>query len=492
MGSKIFTSYVCEKDCYGTIIIVKGSGRLQELLLQEIVSRINGQIITKAYDISIKNVVNKSQKINSNNTLYFNIRAKEKINLDKFEKYKEIVIVTDKKYRFKELGDKVILVIVRDINEAYFKFANYYRSLFEISLIGITGTCGKTTTKEMITYILKKDFNVCSTYKSNNSLALNLDYLTSINSKTDLAVIEMGVAYPNDMQKSCLFFKPNIGVLLNLGVYHLQGFNNPEEYWEEKVKLLKYIDKTGTIILNNDDENIRKIDIKKLKGRIIYFGIKNYADFVATNIKYVDGGMQFTLKHLNKAYNAFVPGYGEHNVYNALAAIASTYVLGISIEESISTLASFEQLIEHIEIKKGINGSVVIDDTWNSSPLSMKAALRVLNDYSNGMKLAILGDMPQLGSNKYSEKQYRMLGKSVVKAKIDFLIIVGNNCKSIAIAAIDFGFDKNRIFYSDNGQKIYNIIKPRINKNTTVLLKIAHRTMMQPSFVKLMDNLIIK
>lgn len=460
---------------------------MKRFLLLDILKKIDGELISGDDNTLIKYVTAKTHMMR-NNTLFFHFSRK--LDIKEFKDYKSPLIVTEYPDFFKEIENHAVIVKVKNISKAYWKFVEFYRGLFPIPIIGITGTCGKTTTKEMVKHILSTKYKVRCTYRSQNASYLDLHYLIRIDEKTQVGVFEMGVLWPDDLIDSCRHFQPQIRILLNIGVHHLKSCKTPEVYIKAKEKILSGLDPiNGVLILNADDENIKKIDVSKFK-RIIYFGFSEQADFQAKDISYVKEGMTFTLQYQKKNYQVYIPGLGKHNIYNALAAIAASINVGMNIKQACDRLVTFKHVEEHLEVHSGTGGCSVIVDTWNSSPPSMAAALQVLKEISNSRKtIALLGYMPQLGKGHYADEQYAKIGEKVVKTEVD-LLVVGEQAKEIGRKALELGMDKNKVYFSNNGTEIYDIIRPFLNENTIVLLKITHRQMVKSSFVELKKKLI--
>jgi UDP-N-acetylmuramoyl-tripeptide--D-alanyl-D-alanine ligase len=459
---------------------------VKSLFFKDILAQIDGTVIRGSGNPLIQNVTYRPQKI-GHYTLLFYRYSDMSIDWNLFLKYNAIVVVTDTPDAFNNLGKDVILVKVVNIEEAYWKFVNYYRHLFEIPVIGITGTCGKTTTKQMVKHILRKYYKVHSTFLSNNQRSLNLKYLLGIDDETQAAVFEMPVASPGYLTNTIQYFQPQIRILLNIDVYHLKDCKTPEAYMKAKAEIVHGLDpKSGIIILNADDGNIKKVlDVSGFQ-RVVYFGFSDGCDFQAKNVRYADGGMRFTLHHQNQTYPVYVPGYGKPNVYNALAAIAAASSAGMGVQESCERLASFTQMNEHLEVLPGTGGCTIIDDTWNAAPLSMASALEVLQETSGSKtKIALLGYMPQLGESEYANQQYARMGEKVVETQVDLLVIVGDEAKGIGRKALELGMDPSKVYFCNTGTEIYKILQPFLNKNSTVLLKLPHRVMVQDSFKKL-------
>jgi UDP-N-acetylmuramoyl-tripeptide--D-alanyl-D-alanine ligase len=461
------------------------------LTLNEIVAQTGGVCVQGKGNPLIKNVVTKRYKI-GHHTLLIDLYTKRKVDSKLFKKYNEVVVMTEKPHHFTHLGEKVMVVQVDNIDETYWNFIDYYRNLFDIPIIGITGTCGKTTTKEMITHILKKRYKVQSTYKSFNGGHRNHRYLLGIDEDTGAAVIEMGVDRPGDILFYLQYFRPQIRVLLNIDVYHLVGCKTPERYLKAKAELLHDFDPNyNTLILNADDENIRQIDVSHIQNNIVYFGMRDGCHFQATDVSYEKKGMKFTLHHQHQTYSVYVPGYGKHNVYNALASIAATCSAGVEIKEACERLASFQPVMEHLEFREGINGSTIIDDTWNVTPLSMETALQVLKEVADTKnKIALLGYMPQLGEGEYAKNEYERIGRKVMESNVDYLIVVGEEAKEIAKEALKCGMNPTNVYFAEDGTDILDILEPLLSNETIVLLKIPHRVMVQDSFKQLKSTII--
>lgn len=387
------------------------------------------------------------------------------------------IIVTDRK-----LGDEFedfTIIRVKDIDVALERFVNYYRSLFDIPVIGVTGTCGKTTTKEMIKFILSKFYTVEGTVSSRNAGYFNLPYLVALDDNIDVAVYEMGVAEPDDINIAAMYFKPSIGIITNIGLDHFNGCKDLNGYIKAKAEMLEALNNKGHLILNNDDKNISKISLNDYEGRVLYFG-KSDSDYTISGIN--TRKMSFNLTHKEKTYKVELTGLGEHNMYNATAAIAACHVLGIEINESIKILKEYEYIHKHLELKDGINGSLVIDDSFSSNPTSLKAAIDVLMSFSE-KKVLIVSKMEYLDS--FEEELHKGMGKHLTK--VDYLITLDETSKMIAEEAIENGLSKEKTFMLDGIEDIKYVLDKIIDRDTVVLVK----TSMLSNYNDLFDYLVI-
>jgi UDP-N-acetylmuramoyl-tripeptide--D-alanyl-D-alanine ligase len=466
---------------------------VKSLSLNEILQQIGGERLHGSGNPVIRHVMTRSKKEIEDYTLVFHL-DRERIRGRYWQDNESIVIVSDSPEQCTDLGEHIVLIKVNAVKEAYWKFVDYYRNLFNLPVIGITGTCGKTSTKEMIKQILREDFHVKATWKSMNSKSVNLRYLLGIDDETDVAVFEMPVVYPGYLRISCRYFKPQIRILLNIGVHHLADCETPEEYMRAKAEIVEDMDPVnGTLILNADDDNIRKVVNTDGLQRVIYFGKSERADYRASRIRYADGGMQFVMHVQGETHEVFVPGYGEYNVYNALAAIAAVVLVGVDVRTAIKRLALIQQIEEHMEFKTGVNGCTVIDDTWNSSILSTTSGLQVLQDVSRSQgkaAIALLGYIPQLGEGEYAAREYANLGEKAAKMNVDLLVAIGEEAAGIGKGALEAGLDPQKVLFCTTGDELYEMVSPYLHDKAVILLEITHRVMKQPSFAAFKQKLI--
>jgi UDP-N-acetylmuramoyl-tripeptide--D-alanyl-D-alanine ligase len=448
---------------------------LKRLKLIDVFACINGELV-KGNDSLVINRVAKTPKTLKNNTLYFDMHKKGMEDLKFFSKYKSIVVVTNKPDDFKYLNGCAAIIKVKNVTRAYWNFIDYYRGLFDIPVIGISGTCGKTTTKEMIKHILSKNHSVCATRRNLNIVRFNCQRLLHFNDKTQFGVFEIGLKNPGDVAKACKYFRPQIRVLLNIGVYHLEGCKTPEGYIKAKSEILQGLDpENGVLILNADDEKIKKLDVSKFK-KVIYFGFNEKSHFKAQDVMKYKDGIRFILRNKGKSYMVHIPGCAEHNIYNALASIAAVSAAGIDIKESCKILPSFKHFDKHLQFRHGVGGCTIIDDSWNNNPTSMESALKVLKDNSYlKRKVAIVSHMPCIGESEYAEKQYVKMGKKVVDTGLDLLIVIGEKATTIGTAALELGMDKNKVYFSKDGSNIAEVLAPFLNNNSVILIKMVYR-----------------
>jgi UDP-N-acetylmuramoyl-tripeptide--D-alanyl-D-alanine ligase len=456
---------------------------MKSLSLKKIIEQIGGKIVHGTDSIIISDVVFGIRNARKN-SLVFDVNCEKNV-LDIInEKNSPSAIVTDSLINYTRNFENTVIIEVPDIREASLRFVGFYRRLFEIPVIGVTGTCGKTTTKEMIKHILSQKYKVNATYKSNNARYRHIEYLMQFDDSTQAAVIEMGVAVKGDLKIACKYFKPQTGVITNIGIDHLNAFGTLDAYIKGKAEFLEGLNNQGTLVVNADDENIKKIDFSNYKGKIIYFGKSDRADFKISYFLQTVNGIQFSLQYKNEVRKVHVPVSGEFNAYNAAAAIAAVHNIGFSFKEAIDALVTFQNVERHFEIKKGLNGSILIDDTWSTNPTSAEAALKHLRALSSGKKsVAVLGKMSLLG--KQSEYHHKKIGAKVAETGINELVLIGDGAKEIGSGAIQGGMDSKNVYFCKSNDETFNVLEKLLNKNTIVLVK----TSMMASFTGLIERL---
>jgi UDP-N-acetylmuramoyl-tripeptide--D-alanyl-D-alanine ligase len=451
--------------------------------LKEILPILKGRIMTGNEESYFNKVVTKIKHVKPN-SLLFCIDKKEAEALKKAN-LPPCIVVIDHLELVNHLDQEgVTVVTVKRTKAAFRKFLTYYRSIFDIPVISITGSTGKTTTKEMITHILKKQGNVKSTILNYNLFRSNAAVLLRFDEKTDFAVFELGVGYRGHLSLCSKYFGPFSTVITTIGADHISRFESKEDYIQEKAKIFKGLGEKNVVVLNADCENTKKVNLSTVTNKIFTYGFSDDADYKASNFHYVENGVSFTLTYENQLYDVFVPGYGKHNVYNALAAITTTNAHGVPIEVSIERLKSYKHPRRHLEVSTGLNGATIIDDTWNTNSTSVKAALTVLKDISKEKKtVAILGQISELGTEE--ENEHRLIGREVFAKQIDKLITVGETASMIANEAIKMGMKKEDIFPCVNESEVLSAVAELADPNSMILVK----TSMRQSFRDFMKKL---
>jgi len=347
-----------------------------------------------------------------------------------------------------------IIIEVKDTLSALQDWSKHYKDKFKTFNICVTGSNGKTTTKEIIAHILSQEFPLLKTSGNyNNEIGIPLTLL-QLDKSHKLLVAEMGMRGLGEIKILTNFIPPDLAVITNVGEAHIGLLGSKNNIFKAKTELLQSLDKEGITILNRDDPYFFKMS-KIVKDKKLYtFGIENKSDIMACNVRMEsDKGMRFTLKVQNgRSREIYFPLLGRHNIYNALAAAAAAFALGIELDLIEKGLSSFKPLDLHMQFSNFYNGIKIINDSYNASPLSVKSALETLAEVAQkNRKIAILGDMLELGEK--ADFYHREIGKEVAKLSIDTLITVGQGGKIIAQSSKEEGMAEERIFSFEKNEK---------------------------------------
>ncbi|MBA4494473.1 UDP-N-acetylmuramoyl-tripeptide--D-alanyl-D-alanine ligase [Paenactinomyces guangxiensis] len=376
------------------------------------------------------------------------------------------------------------LILVPDIDTALWKLAAWQRSQSKALVIGVTGSQGKTTTKEMLASILKQKY---ITYKSpsNHNIATYIpNHLFHLNGRHQVAVLEMGMSSLGNIRKQCFYARPKIGIVTNVGEAHVGKLGNTlKNVVKAKQEIVDGIDSHGFLILNADDKGSRQLSLRKFHGKVNTVGIKNKATYQAANIRFTRNGMHFTVNGV--PYH--IKTWGKHQIYNALAAIAAARLLKVPTRLIQQGLAGYHAPSMRLQKLYGIKKYLLINDAYNANPSSMIAGLRVLKRLSKKRKsVAVLGDMSELGS--HSTGGHARVGKVVSKIKPTYLITIGPQAAIIARTADLHGMPKTRIRPFPNQSAALTFIRSAIPAGSILYFKASRKTRLEWLVKQLKDK----
>lgn len=327
----------------------------------------------------------------------------------------------------KEL-DGLDLILVQDTQAAFQALARWYRQKLTLPIIAITGSNGKTTTKDLLAHLLSQKYNVFSTYKNlNNELGLPLSIL-QIKPEHELAVLELGMNHAGEIDLLAGIAQPTISIITNVGDAHLGYFGSKEKIAEAKGELLAHSDPKQYILLNGDDPYVNQL-VDIYPGRTYFFGLNPSNDIYASNLEAVEHGTRFYL-HLNQQrISCYLPMFGQFNVVNALAGAFVAAQSGFSLAEIADGLRTATISEMRFQISSGPNESLIINDAYNASPTSMKAAIDTFaNIYPERKKVLVLGDILELGEQ---EKELHQQIGHFLKNRDFILFTIGDRAKYI-------------------------------------------------------------
>lgn len=458
---------------------------MKTLRLSDFLNAINGSLLQGNSDDEIRKIVKNAVNL-SEHSLYFHTGSKA-VKAEILAGKSKYTIVTDDPQIRSKAAKTANIIFTANVKESYWRFIDYYRNQFQIPVIGVTGTCGKTTTKDMIKHILTRRMKVHSTLYSQNGLHLNLQYLMGLTEQTEAAIFEMGVAYPGNIRNSGRYFKPTIGIITNIGEAHLEGCGSLRNYIKAKGEMLEVLSDKGILIINADDENIKKLPIASYKGRVVTFGKDPTAEYRAAGIHFENNQMLYTLYVSNNQYKMSIPGAGEHNVYNSLAAIAASTSLGIPIEDAIHRLGTFRTMERHAKLYHGPDNVTVIDDTWSCNPSSVKSALDVLKKTSNGKtEVLVLGRMQRLGNQE--RKQHIQMGQTLIDVGgVHHLITVGSSARLTGEQAISLGMNPAKVHSVMNAAELEAKLAEILHEEMIILFKMSLGKM-EPAYRRVVEK----
>lgn len=346
--------------------------------------------------------------------------------------------------KMQEIPGSVPIVLVEDTLKALGDLAGYRRSqMHALKVLGVTGSSGKTTVKEMAAAILGQRNRVLKTMGNfNNLVGLPLSLL-SVSYCHDFAVLEMGMNRPGEIAMLTRIAEPDVSCIVNVQDAHLTGLGDIKGVAKAKGELFQGSKSWGILVVNIDDKMIRSL-ARSCGQEKITFGRNRKADVRATHLHSLgEKGMAFTLHIHGKKTRVKTKGLGRHNVMNCLAAAAMAVGVGMNIHEVSEGLSLFKPFDKRQQVKDLPGGLKLLDDCYNANPASMEAAIETLKTLGHGQKTAaILGDMLELGDQ--AESAHRLIGESVVGHKIDYLLTVGDFGQAVVQGAIDSGMARKR------------------------------------------------
>lgn len=443
-----------------------------KITVKDILNVTKGELIIGKEEEICENFCRDSREVKEND-IYLGIKG-ETINgsiyfEQAFEKGAKGAILQDVEIteEQKQKYQNKFIIIVENTIKAMQKIAEYKRDLYNIPVIAITGSVGKTSTKDMVASVVSKQFNTLKTegnYNNHIGVPLTIFRLKDENAM----VVEMGMNHLGEISTLTKIAKPTVAVITNVGTAHIGILGSRENILKAKLEILEGLEPNGYIVINNDNDLLHKWYLEnKEKYNIITYGIENESDYMAENIVSKEDGSTYTLKCTNQKIE--VPVGGNHFVQNSLCAIAVGSIFKMPLEKIAKGIYEFELTKKRMDITTLQNNITIINDYYNANYDSMKAALEYLGNLKEKRKIAVLGDMLELGD--YSKELHEKVGEEVVKNKIDILITVGKEAKQIA--KISEGKIKEIIECNTNEEAIESINKIK-QENDAILLKASN------------------
>ncbi|HEY5585174.1 MAG TPA: UDP-N-acetylmuramoyl-tripeptide--D-alanyl-D-alanine ligase [Ruminiclostridium sp.] len=360
-------------------------------------------------------------------------------------------------------------ILVNDTAKALRDIATWHRNKYNIPVVGITGSVGKTSTKDIIACVLAKQYVVLKTQGNfNNEIGLPLTLL-NLDDTHEIAVIEMGMSGFGEISRLTAIAQPQIAVITNIGVSHIEKLGSQQGILKAKMEILEGLRDGGLVVLNGDDPLLMELN-GRLNIKTVFYGTNSELDYVGQDYESLgEAGTRFNIIIGEQIYKVAVPVPGAHNVYNALAAIAVGIELNIPMNVIIEGIAQYspgnmrQNIITY-------NGMKIINDAYNASPQSIQAAINVLEELSSKTRsIAILGDMLEMGN--MAEELHYSVGSFIKDKKIDYLITVGKDSKNITQAVTDSGNQIIKLQHFDNNNEALIYILSIIRQGDFILIK---------------------
>lgn len=376
--------------------------------------------------------------------------------------------------------DKTIILVENSV-KALQKLAEYKRSLYDIPVIGITGSVGKTSTKDIIASVMSKKYKTLKTLGNyNNQIGMPLTVLGL--KDQEAMVVEMGMNQKGEISNLTKIAKPTVAVITNVGTAHIGNLGSRENILKAKLEILDGLQENGTLVINNDNDMLHRWyeENEPINYKVLTFGMENKSDIMPYDIVLSENGSTYKIDMDGKTYSVNVTVGGNHFVLNSLCAIAVGRLFNIDMQDILEGIANFELTKRRMQVEKNKDGITIINDCYNANYDSMKAALEYLGKINANKRIAVLGDMLELG--EFSKVLHEQVGEEVAKNKIDILITVGELAKNIAKKALEQGMKQENILLCDNNEQAIEYIKQKATKEDAVLLKASNGLHFQEIF----------
>ena len=442
------------------------------------------QIINEI-DFKCTNFTNDTRNIKEN-SVYIGIKGNNvdgnTLYMDAFEKGAKLAILENvtidgETVSYLKDNNKSIIIVDNTI-EALGLIAKERRKEYKKPVIAITGSAGKTSTKDMIFSVLNEKYNVQKTIGNhNNHLGLPLTIL-DLKDESDMLVVEMGMNHFNEISYLTNIAKPSVAVITNVGTAHIGNLGSRENILKAKLEILEGLDKDGLLIINNDNDLLHEWYLNNLDNyNIKTFGMTNKSDYMATDIKTTEYESSFKCNDIEYV----IPVGGEVFIYNALAAIAVGTYYNVDTEKMKKGIKDFELSSNRMNIINN-NDITIIDDCYNANFDSLKYAIKYLGSIPT-RRIAVIGTMLELGD--YSEELHSNVGNIIVDENIDILITVGEYTNFINEKAESLGMSKDNSYHYDNNEDAIKKLKEILTKEDTVLIKASYSM----NFKEIVDSL---
>ena len=444
------------------------------LSVKKIVELCNAELYCGDSEVICSNFV-KDTRIMTEGDTYIGIKGEKydgnAFYIDAFNKGANCVIIEKEYFKIddKFKYDKPIILVNNSI-ETLRILATYIRKESKAYFVGVTGSVGKTSTRDMIYSVLSEKFKTLKTEGNfNNNIGLPLTIMRI--DDQEAAVIEMGMNHLNEIAYLSNITKPHIGVITNIGTAHIGQLGSRENILKAKLEITEGMNSDGLLVINNDNDLLHEYYLNN-PNNIVTIGINNQSDFMANNINLQANYSTFNIIYHERNFPIYCPIPGEAFIYNSLIAFAVATLLKVDSEQIISGIKNFCLTANRMEIIELDNNIKIINGVYNASVDSMKSNLEILKNQDSKRKIAVLGSMLELG--EFTKELHESVGEFVVKNKIDILITVGSSATFISKKAISLGMNLDNVYSFNTNKEAIELLKKIIMPNDTILLKASN------------------
>jgi len=442
---------------------------MEYLTIKELILASEGQLVSKCSEETLVNdIVIDSRKASKENAFVAivgeNLDGHDFINLAINQGCKTIIKNKDNNV---DIENKEINVIeVNNTEVAFGDIARLYKNKFEIPFIAVTGSVGKTTTRDMVYSTISAKYNSLKNVGNlNNQFGVPLT-LFNLNKEHECAVIEMGMSGFNEIEYLVNIVNPQIGIISNIGYSHVEHLGSRDGIFKAKMEITTNFDENSLLIVNGDDDCLKTLKDKHLVYKLKTFGFEKDNDIYCESFEMDEDNINFIAVIDGKREEFFIPTVGKHNIYNAMAAILVGINLNMTLEEIKDGLKNFQCTKNRLDIIKS-NNLTIIDSVYNASIDSMTAALNILGRYKS-RRVAILGDMFEMG--EFAEFGHRQVGKAALN-NVDILISIGKDSEFIVKELKENNMNPDNLYHFETKEEAIEKLDDIIKENDTILVK---------------------
>ena len=358
-------------------------------------------------------------------------------------------------------------ILVKDTRRALKDIAMGYRSRFDIPFLAVTGSSGKTTTKDMLYFAVSESRKTLRNLGNLNSeIGLPMTVF-NLDESHECAVLEMGMYVQGEIDYLAEIVKPHFAIITNVGVAHIQSAGSRENILKAKMEIANYMTQSDVLLINGDNDMLQTVDTKALKPSVYKYGLEEHNDIRLISYETTESGMKIQADILGKIIEYEIPTLGIHNIYNSLSVMGLCSLMGLDMKKSAEGIRKYQPSKYRMEIKS-VSGKTLIEDFYNANPDSLRASIETFRQMQGERKVAVLADMLELGA--ISEKEHMNAGIQASEI-FDVIICIGSDAKYIGKGAIENGFDKGRVYYFANNEEAVSEINSILRPGDAVLMK---------------------